>query len=72
MVSFSSAVPRAAEGEDCGPADVDATRAGAGSCEVKATTAGEALTVARWILQLAAWALAALFVAGFTSVVRRG
>jgi hypothetical protein len=29
------------------------------------------LTVARWLLQTAAWALAALFVTGFTGIVRR-
>jgi hypothetical protein len=27
--------------------------------------------VSRWILQLAAWALTALFVAGFTGIVRK-
>jgi len=27
--------------------------------------------VIRWILQLVAWALAALFIAGFTGIVRR-
>ena len=27
--------------------------------------------ITRWVLQLAAWALAALFIAGFTGIVRR-
>ncbi|UUU29124.1 hypothetical protein JIX56_03965 [Streptomyces sp. CA-210063] len=35
------------------------------------TPAGQTLTVAGWLLQLAAWALATLFVAGFTGAVRK-
>ena len=35
------------------------------------STAGEALTIARWTLQALAWALATLFIAGFTSAVRK-
>jgi len=42
-----------------------------GSCEPTATAAGDALTISRWLLQLAAWALAALFIAGFTGIVRK-
>lgn len=33
--------------------------------------AGQALTVAGWLLQLSGWAFATLFVAGFTGVIRR-
>jgi hypothetical protein len=32
---------------------------------------GSAFTVLHWLLEVAAWALAALFIAGFTSVVRK-
>jgi hypothetical protein len=35
------------------------------------STAGEALTIALWTLQVLAWALATLFIAGFTSAVRK-
>jgi hypothetical protein len=40
-------------------------------CGTTLTGTGSALTVLRWLLEVAAWALAALFVAGFTSVVRK-
>ncbi|MHA5051104.1 hypothetical protein [Streptomyces sp. SD15] len=40
-------------------------------CDTTNTTAGQALTVSGWILQALAWAFATLFVAGFTSAVRR-
>jgi hypothetical protein len=59
------------KGLDLGTPFLPAARSGAGSCEVTATAAGDALTIIRWILQLAAWALAALFIAGFTGIVRR-
>ncbi|WBO61798.1 hypothetical protein [Streptomyces camelliae] len=35
------------------------------------TRAGQTLTVAGWLLQLAAWASATLFIAGFTGAVRK-
>jgi hypothetical protein len=40
-------------------------------CAQTTTTAGDDLTILRWILQITAWALATLFVAGFTSAVRK-
>ena len=40
-------------------------------CVASATSAGSAFTIARWFLQVAVWALATLFIAGFTSAVRR-
>ena len=40
-------------------------------CDASATAAGSAFTIARWFLQVAVWALATLFIAGFTSAVRR-
>jgi hypothetical protein len=40
-------------------------------CEVTASAAGTALAVTTWIMQVLAWALAALFVAGFTGIVRK-
>ena len=40
-------------------------------CDTTNTTTGEALTVARWTLQVLAWALATLFIAGFTSAIRK-
>jgi len=41
------------------------------SCKTTTGATGVALTVSTWALQLAAWALAALFVAGFTGIVRK-
>jgi len=40
-------------------------------CSVTDTAAGTALTVGGWGLQLASWAFATLFVAGFTGAVRK-
>jgi len=40
-------------------------------CAPTGTRAGQTLTVAGWVLQLAAWALATLFIAGFTGAVRK-
>jgi hypothetical protein len=40
-------------------------------CEVTAGAAGTALAITTWIMQVLAWALAALFVAGFTGIVRK-
>jgi hypothetical protein len=40
-------------------------------CTATDTGVGQAITVAGWALQLAAWAFATLFVAGFTSAVRK-
>jgi hypothetical protein len=46
-------------------------RAASTGCEVTTSAAGMALAIATWILQVLAWALAALFVAGFTGIVRK-
>lgn len=43
----------------------------ASQCDSTGTAAGDGLVVARWILQVTAWALATLFIAGFTSAVRK-
>lgn len=43
----------------------------AGGCQPTASVVGNVLTVARWMLRLIAWALAALFIAGFTGIVRK-
>jgi hypothetical protein len=59
------------KGLDLGTPFLPATRTGTSSCDITATPAGDWLTVTRWVLQLAAWALAALFIAGFTGIVRR-
>ncbi|GIH19421.1 hypothetical protein Raf01_75930 [Rugosimonospora africana] len=40
-------------------------------CEPTDTAAGQTLTVAGWFLQLLAWTFATLFIAGFTSAVRK-
>jgi hypothetical protein len=40
-------------------------------CDVTATSAASAFTIVRWFLQVAVWALATLFIAGFTSAVRK-
>jgi hypothetical protein len=41
------------------------------TCTTTDTAFGDVITIAGWILQLAAWALATLFVAGFTGAVRK-
>jgi hypothetical protein len=41
------------------------------NCDITSTAAGQMLAVGGWILQLLAWAFATLFVAGFTSAVRK-
>ncbi|MGK5740225.1 hypothetical protein [Micromonospora sp. URMC 103] len=47
-------------------------RTGAGDrCQPTDTSVGQTLTIAGWILQLLAWTFATLFIAGFTSAVRR-
>jgi hypothetical protein len=40
-------------------------------CDVTESSAGRWLTVEGWVLQVLAWAFATLFVAGFTSAVRK-
>jgi hypothetical protein len=47
-------------------------KTGAGDrCQPTNTPAGQTLTIAGWILQLLAWTFATLFIAGFTSAVRK-
>jgi hypothetical protein len=71
-------------GLDLGTPFLPAAPAVAGSCQPTTAPAGdelavgpwtvhagEAFTVVRWVLQLIAWALAALFIAGFTGIVRK-
>jgi hypothetical protein len=58
-------------GLDLGAPFLPAAPAGPGRCIPSSTLAGNFLTVARWILQMMAWALAALFIAGFTGIVRK-
>jgi hypothetical protein len=41
------------------------------TCAATTTATGTVLTISTWVLQLAAWSLAALFVAGFTGIVRK-
>ncbi|MCZ7474715.1 hypothetical protein [Micromonospora sp. WMMC273] len=43
----------------------------AADCHPTGSATGDALTVAAWLLQVFAWALAALFIAGFTGAVRK-
>ncbi|MBQ0902425.1 hypothetical protein [Micromonospora sp. U21] len=40
-------------------------------CQPTDTPAGHTLTIAGWVLQLLAWSFATLFIAGFTSAVRK-
>ncbi|MFG3702603.1 hypothetical protein ACGF5C_32740 [Micromonospora sp. NPDC047620] len=40
-------------------------------CQPTDTPAGQTLTIASWFLQLLAWTFATLFIAGFTSAVRK-
>ncbi|SCF36086.1 hypothetical protein GA0074696_4844 [Micromonospora purpureochromogenes] len=47
-------------------------KTGAGDrCQPTHTPAGQTLTIASWFLQLLAWTFATLFIAGFTSAVRK-
>jgi hypothetical protein len=62
-----TAVQRVAVGLDLGEPLV----APAAQCGTTLTSTGTALTVLRWLLEVAAWALATLFFAGFTSVIRK-
>lgn len=41
------------------------------ACEITNTATGQILTGTSWLLQLLAWAFATLFIAGFTSAVRK-
>jgi hypothetical protein len=66
-----SLVQAIGRGLDLGAPFLPVAPAVAGSCQPTASPAGDALTVSRWVLQLAAWALAALFIAGFTGIVRK-
>ena len=43
----------------------------AARCAATDTATGQALTISGWILRLLAWGFATLFVAGFTSAVRK-
>jgi hypothetical protein len=62
-----TALQRVAVGLDVG----EPLAARGAQCGTTLTGTGSALTVLRWLLEVAAWALAALFVAGFTNVVRK-
>ncbi len=42
-----------------------------GTCGTTQSAPGNTITISGWILQLAAWSLATLFIAGFTGVVRK-
>ncbi|MFD7167321.1 hypothetical protein [Streptomyces violascens] len=64
-----SVVQRVGVGMDLG---LPAVKTGAQDlCAPTGTRAGQTLTVAGWLLQLAAWASATLFIAGFTGAVRK-
>ena len=58
-------------GLDLGTPFLPDTSTASSSCQIAGTSMGAALAVSRWVLQLGAWALAALFVAGFTGIVRK-
>jgi hypothetical protein len=42
-----------------------------GRCDTTNSATGDGLTIAGWTLKVLAWALATLFIAGFTSAVRK-
>lgn len=66
-----TAVEMIGKGVDLSTPFLSSSRSESGGCETTASATGDALTISRWFLQLAAWALAALFVAGFTAIVRK-
>ncbi len=59
------------KGLDLGTPFLPPSRTAGGSCEITTDSAGDTLTIFRWFLQLFAWGLAALFIAGFTGIVRK-
>jgi hypothetical protein len=58
-------------GLDLGVPFLSTAPAGTGTCQPTSTAAGDQLTEWHWALQLIAWAFAALFIAGFTGIVRK-
>jgi hypothetical protein len=58
-------------GLDLGTPFLPDTSTASSSCQIAGNSMGAALAISRWVLQLGAWALAALFVAGFTGIVRK-
>jgi hypothetical protein len=58
-------------GLDLGTPFLPDTSTASTSCQIAGNSMGAALAISRWVLQLGAWALAALFVAGFTGIVRK-
>jgi hypothetical protein len=58
-------------GLDLGTPFLPDTSTAGTSCQIAGNSTGAALAISRWLLQLGAWALAALFVAGFTGIVRK-
>ena len=58
-------------GLDLGTPFLPDTSTANSSCQIAGNSTGAALAISRWVLQLGAWALAALFVAGFTGIVRK-
>jgi hypothetical protein len=58
-------------GLDLGTPFLPDTSTASSSCQIAGNSTGAALAISRWVLQLGAWALAALFVAGFTGIVRK-
>ena len=42
-----------------------------GTCAATVTAVGNAISIGGWFLQLLAWSLATLFIAGFTGAVRK-
>jgi hypothetical protein len=65
--SQCTTLQRIAVGLDLGEPLVSTTT----QCNTTNSTTGEVLTIARWTLQVLAWALATLFIAGFTNAVRK-
>jgi hypothetical protein len=53
------------------PAGTSLARAGCDLTKNAASAAAAWLTTAAWVLRLLAWVFAALFIAGFTSAVRK-
>jgi hypothetical protein len=51
--------------------DVLRGRHAGGACATTASGAGSTITISNWVLQLTAWSLATLFIAGFAGAVRK-
>lgn len=66
-----SSVQKIGRGLDLGAPFLPVAPATPGACQPTQTQAGDIITITKWFLQSISWALAALFIVGFTGIVRK-